>query len=1049
MTVRGNIEAVYPVTPVQEGILFHVLYAPESPLYFQQYTAIIEGALDVELFRRSWDVVIARHQPLRSLLTWERRDQPLQIVRGTVTPEWHVEDWSRTADHGERLEAFLEQDRGRGFDLEVAPLMRFAVFDLGRGRHQFVWSHHHIVVDGWSMGIVLDEVFRSYAALAAGEEPDLPPPADYRAYVAWLREHDATAAEPYWRQLLAGFTAATPLRIERAAASAPWAERHAEVAVRLDATRTAELADVARRSGLTVNTLLRGAWALLLHAYSGSDDVVFGAASSGRPPAVDGAMDMVGMFVNTLPVRIAIDPAQQVVDWLHRVQDQQLATSAFETTPLAAIQRWSEVPHGEPLFTSLLVFENVPEPAAPVSGLRTSEVRYLQRSNYPLAVLVMPGAEMELIFLYDADRYDPAVIRRMAGQLDHVLRAMAAGMAQSLGDVSVLPPSELEEILVTWNEATADIPLQRTMHELIVAAAEANPDRVAVTDGQVAITYRELVDRAHAVASQLQGLDVAPNVRVAVAMERSPAAVVAIVGVLCAGGAYVPVDPNQPDMRRRYVLDDTASAAVIVATGAASGGDLPEIALDESGDIVAAPGGEGGGAGGRRAGPDDLAYVLFTSGSTGRPKGVAVRHRNLVASTHVRRTVYPGRVESFLLVSPFIFDSSLVGLFWTLYDGGTIVLPASRMEQDLRHLAGLVADYDVTHTLALPSLYTLLLEHAPPGTLESLQVVMVAGEACPPHVAERHHARLPTALLVNEYGPTEGTVWCTAHRIAPGDGAGADGSPGRIPIGRPIPNAEIYILDSERRPVPVGVPGELCIGGAGLAAGYLNHPELTEKHFVEAALPAVGAVRLYRTGDVGRFYPDGTIDLLGRLDHQVKIRGQRIELSEIEMVLRSHPDVREAAAVVHEPGAGSSGTSQPVIVAFVASSAEPEELRRYLAARMPEVMVPSLVAPLAELPLGATGKIDRKALPQPEFERARHSGGSEEPRSELERTLAGIWADVLGIERIGITDNFFELGGDSISSIRIIARAHEAGITLTPRQFFETPTVAELAAAVE
>lgn len=1043
--MRGNIEAIYPLTPVQEGILFHTLYAPESPLYIQQYTTVLEGDLDVGILRGSWDHVIGRHQTLRSLLAWEGREQPLQIVRGRVQPEWLIEDWRAEPDTAERLQAFLEADRNRGFDLAVAPLMRFAVFHIGDGRHQFVWSHHHIVVDGWSMGIVLDEVVRTYAALRADAEPALPPAADYRRYVEWLQSHDGSGAEAHWRSKLRGFDVATPLRIEKTSLPTPWAEHHAEEIVRISATQTAAISEAARRNGLTLNTLLRGAWSLILGRYSGRDDVVFGATAAGRPLAVDGAMDLVGMFINTLPVRVQIDPGTLLIDWLHAIQDEQIEGASYETTPLADVQGWSDVPSGQPLFTSLLVFENVPVPSNEPSGLRSTEVRYLQRSNYPLALLVMPLEELELIFLYDADRFDRDVIRRMAQQLEHVLVEMVDHMDGTIESIEVMPDAERDEILVAWNDTAASYPDDQTMHDLIVAAAATAPDRLAVTDGTTEFTYAELVSGANTIANTLQSLGVGPGACVAIAMPRSPAMVAAILGVMCAGAAYVPLDPAQPAARRDYVLADTAAAAIIVADGATvePSPALPIVVLDRRAAIVTAPPAEAAARAMPAARPEDLAYVLFTSGSTGRPKGVAVTHQNLVASTHVRRTVYPGRVGAFLLVSPFIFDSSLVGLFWTLYDAGTIVLPAPRMEQDVRHLASLIEGHHVTHTLALPAVYDLLLEHAAPGQLESLEVMMVAGEACPPALAERHHAKQAATLLVNEYGPTEATVWCTAHTVTAADAKRRHGElPARIPIGRPIPNARVYVLDAAMRPVPVGVPGELCVAGAGLTAGYLGHPELTEQQFVTIDVPEVGEERIYRTGDMARFRPDGTLDLLGRLDHQVKVRGQRIELSEIEMVLQDHPGVRAVAAVVR------TDASAPILVAYAESTVAGDDLRRHLAERLPEVMVPSVVVTLDTMPKGATGKIDRNRLPAPDLSTAVPGSGPAAPMTDAEETLAAIWAEVLGLPSVAATDDFFELGGDSILSIRIIARAHEAGFSITPRQFFETPTVAELAAAL-
>ncbi len=1038
-----NIDAIYPLTPVQQGILFHTLYAPDSPLYFQQYTCVLHGALDADVFRKSWQLVIDRHPALRSLFAWEGREQPLQIVRKTAEADWEEGDWAAAdaAEQDRLLEGFLEADRRRGFVLDAAPLMRFAIFRTGEQTHRFVWSHHHIIVDGWSMGVVLDEVFRSYEALASGSQSDLAAPPPYRDYVRWLKAQDAAPAEAFWRGELSGFGAATSPRIGERPNGAGWAERHAEEVIHISAEGSAGAAGFARRHGLTINTIFRAAWALLLSRYSSSDDIVFGATVAGRPPELPGALDMVGLFINTVPVRLAVPTDQAVLDYLHVVQARQVAASAHETAALVDVQGWSDVPGGEPLFETLLVFENVPNPGSAASSLTTSDIRYLQRSNYPLAVLVMPGDEIEVIFLYDADRYEGAIIGRMARQLAHLVEALVAAPDTRLGDLQALPSAELVEVLHHWNATAAEYPIDGTAHQMMLEAAAAHPERVAVVGSGVVVTYRELAARAEIVARHLTRLGVGPDDRIGIDMPRSPGMVVAIFGVLMAGAAYVPIDSGLPPLRRSLLLEETAARAVITEPGTDSGDEsLPAIHVDGAGAVTAAPEPASPATSLAASGPDDLAYVIFTSGSTGTPKGVAVSHRSLVNSTTARLGAYGEPVDTFLLLSPFIFDSSVAGLFSTLTQGGTLVLPGPRMEQDVAHLAELIATHDVTHTLALPTLYNLLLEWADPVLLRSLRLVMVAGEPCPPDLVRRHFAALPDTALVNEYGPTESTVWCTVHRLDPSP------SPAgtlRVPIGTPIANTQVYLLDGSARPVPVGVPGEIHVGGVNLARGYLGRPELTAERFIEVDVPLVGPTRLYRTGDLARYLPDGSLDLLGRADHQVKLRGQRIELGEIEMVLRQHPGVRDAVVVLDHPA--EPHRSAGALGAYVEGEADIDDLRGFVAQRLPQVMIPGLWVVVGALPRGATGKIDRGSLPA--FGDAPSEAGSEfvAPHGPVEQQLAAIWESVLGIEPIGATDNFFELGGDSILSIRIIARAHQAGMTISPKQFFEHPTVAGLA----
>jgi amino acid adenylation domain-containing protein len=1037
-----NIEAILPLTPAQEGILFHTLLAPESPLYFQQYTCGLDGPLDPDAFRAAWDVVVGRHQALRSLIAWKGRDRPLQIVRERVRPEWAVED-VRGVDEAEveaRVEAFLDRDRSRGFDLEVAPLMRFALF-VGDDRHRFVWSHHHIVVDGWSMGIVLDEVFEAHAAIVAGEPPDLPTPPDHREYVRWLQARDRSRDETHWRGIVGDFTMPTAIGIERRDASeSPWAERHLEQAVRLPPDTTERLGRFARSNGLTLGTVLAGAWALVLSRYGPSDDVVFGTTVSGRPPEVDGALGMVGLFINTLPVRVLVDPDAPLVDWLADIQRRQVATGPFESTPLVDVQAWSGVPGGEPLFRSLLVLENVPHPSVGRGPLRASRVRYLQRSNYPLAILVMPGDSLEVVVLHDADRFDPAAIGRLADHFTTVLTSIADHAPTRVAEVGFFPEDEARRI-GEWNATAHPFPEDASITDLIEMVVEDGPERPAVLGPSGSLTYGELGRRADAVADALRAAGVGQGDRVVVAMDRSPGAIVAAVGILRADAVYVPVDPTSPPARLESLAAGVSAAATVADDITLVPAGVAGLVVGTTGDLLERLPGPGSTAPPRSApsGPDDIAYVMHTSGSTGAPKGVAVTHRSLVNSTLARLRAYDEPIGRFLLVSPLFFDSSLAGLFATLTQGGALVLPEPDGEKDLHRLGDLVHDHAVTHLLALPSLHGLILEHVDAARLQSLRLVMVAGEACPPGVVERHRSHLPGVTIANEYGPTEATVWATVHVIPP---AATGVVEGRVPIGQPIANMAIHVLDRRGRPTPVGVVGEVHVAGVGLAHGYLGDPASTAERFVVADPWGMGPVRLYRTGDVGRWTANGLLDLLGRMDDQVKVRGRRIEPGEVESVLAEHPAVRSVAVVVVGEGPGAR------LVAHVEPEVGSDELRAFAAERLPPALVPSVVVAHHDLPRGSTGKIDRSLLadldvPMPE------GRSSRPPSGPVETALAAIWADVLGLEEVGATDDFFDLGGDSLLSIRIMARAHREGLSITPQLFFEHPTIAGLAALVD
>lgn len=1027
---NANIEAIFPLNAVQDGVLYHTLYSPGSSLYVQQYVASIEGPLDPDRFESAWKTVIGRHQAMRSFVTWDERDQPLQVVRGSVTPEWNRRDWSglEVEKQNEQLEQFLADDRQRGFTLDVAPLMRFALVRLGPETWRFVWTHHHIVLDGWSLGIVLEEVFAVYET---GGASTLEEPVPLRNHVAWYRQQDWSTAETFWRSVVDEATSATQLGIERAGAVRPWAERQLETVLPLSADLSDALRRLGQSAGVSLSTVFRAAWALLLSRYSGEQTVTFGAAVAGRPPELPGALEIVGMFINSVPVRVELDPDSTLDSLLARLQADQMAGLAHESTPLSQIQAWAGSTGDAPLFQSLLVFENVPQALPSGGGIAVVAAEYRQESNYPLSVLVMPGEEMRIHLLHDPDRFDAAEISRLLDHLATTLRSMADAPTDPVRRIESLSDGELASALADPVAPDPDLVPATTVHELIVNRARAIPDSVAIVGGDRSISYRELDLRSGALAATLRETGIGPGHVVGVAASRSPDTVVAMVAVLRTGAAYVPVDPDAPADRRAFVLADTSSRIVV-----GDDLDVPEgIVRLAVGD--AKPGSVGD-ASGLSAGPDDLAYVMYTSGSTGQPKGVMVTHANLISSTLARRGVFGRSPSVFLVVSPLFFDSSVAGLYWTLVEGGTVVLPEPDMEHDVHHLAGLIERHSVTHTLMVPSLYALLLDLATASRLASLEAVMVAGEACPAPLVQSHHTLMVGVRMFNEYGPTEATVWCTVAELSPDDAREP------VSIGAPIPGTAVFVLDHLLRPTPPGAVGELCVAGPGVARGYLGRPDLTADSFVDLELASGSSCRVYRTGDLARQDADGRLVLAGRRDHQVKIRGQRIELGEIEAVLKSHPAVREAAALTQsEDGGKPTG-----VVAFVEpAEVDPSELRAYAAERLPRVMVPNVVVAL-DLPRGATGKVDRRALETRDIEVSPATSFAE-PASQTERALAEIWSAVLGVEKVGLHDNFFDLGGDSILTIRIIARAHESGLSITPRQFFDHPTVAELAEVLD
>lgn len=1035
-----NIEAIYPLSPLQEGLLFHSLLAPDSPVYFEQVSCRLNNLKYPRMFQRAWQLAVDRHASLRACFYWKNRKQPLQIVRRNCQLKWTEDDWRRSNQAGltGRLESFLEADRRDGFDLSRAPLMRCALFQVTDTDYQFIWSHHHLILDGWSASLVIEDVLNTYESFSTGNETCVSiSPRPFREYISWLAKRRSSLDEAFWRTNLKGFSIPTNIEMPKVASvSGPGDTEYHEKEIHLSPGITAKLQDLAQQHRLTLSCIVQGAWALLLSRMSGNSDVVFGATVSGRPAELEGVESMVGVFINALPVRAYTPPDAFLLTWLQQLMESQVEREEHAHNSLVDIHTWSEVLSGMPLFESLVIFENYPLRGSE-TRLKVNDLHLFRQTNYPLTLEASPGTTLKLAISYETSRFEDEAVAQILRRLQLLLEQFAAHPERRLCELTVLTAEEREQIR-RRNDTATPFPFDNGFHGLFEEWTHETPDAIALAIEGQHISYRELNRRANQMARHLRTYGVGAEILVGVFVERSIDMIIAILGILKAGGAYLPLDPAYPADRLAYMIEDSGAPIIIAqeklqdripsvwAQMIFIDSAWPEVELQSDQDLDAS------------VLPENLAYVIYTSGSTGYPKGVEITHRglcNLSRAQHLQLSSGPG--SHILQFSSLSFDASAWEIAMSLGSGAALHLATSENLLPGPALAHVLASENISHVTLPPS----ALEMLPASTLPNLQTLIVAGEACSPDlIAQWQSGR----RFVNAYGPTESTVCATMW-----DCRRECASP---PIGSPLPNTRTYLFDAQHNPTPTGHIGELYLGGVNLARGYLRRPGLTAQRFVPDPMSGEPGARLYMTGDLVRCGTDGQLVFIGRADHQVKIRGHRIELGEVEAALSKIKGVKQAVVVA----GADSGSRNSLIAYFIADPStragkevDPAILRRSMQERLPEYMIPNSFVQIESVPLTPNGKVDRKALSLLGSGTSPLAGAFRPPRDILEQKLAHIWEETLDVRPVGAEDNFFLLGGHSLLAVRLMAWIEQDfGVQLPLATLFSSPTVAQLAATL-
>jgi amino acid adenylation domain-containing protein len=1061
--VGKDIEDIIALTPMQEGMLFHYLKDPGSDYYFEQLCLTVTGGIDLNGFKRAWEVVVETNEMLRTRFSWEKLNEPVQVVLKKHSPRFIFYDLSDKdkgykGDSRRLLEEVKFNDRKETFDLQEVPF-RITLCKTGTDKYEMIISNHHILYDGWSGGIILEEFLDAYGR--QGKKDLLLPTVKtkFKEFVRWLQNRDAAKEETYWREYLAGFESRTEISLKRKTGGV--FKEPGDYCFKLSSSSRDALGRFVKKHNITTASFLYGAWGILLQKLNNSDDIILGTTVSGRPANIKGIEHVVGLFINTIPLRVQAHPDEHISSLLKRTHRTLTAREEYESTSLVKIKEWGGVNNQEELFDSIVVLENYPLDRLllkKTGAVAIDSYSVFEMTHYDLAVGISIFSGLDVRFVYNKTAFAETIIERLSRLFTFIIEDIPANAGKAVSRLEIISGDEKKQILDDFNDTRRDYPADRTIPGLFAAQVEKNPDQTAVSCEDMHLSYNELFVRAGNLAVILRKKGITTDTVAALKAGRSLEMMIGIMGILEAGGAYLPIVPDLPHERSEYMIKDSNAAFMLTA------GEIPDVL---KGTACCAPTISPGTCNL----PLSLAYIIYTSGTTGNPRGVMIEHRQLVNFIYHMYHSYGGNFtvrDRCLGLTPITFDVSVCELFLPLVFGSRLVLLPEERRSNVYDLAETILAKEITFAYIPPGLLReVSIELRGQGPGPRLDKLLVGVEPIREEVLKEYLDLNPGMQILNGYGPTETTICSTTYRYRPGSP-----EPGReiVPIGLPLANTVILLLDRNGLMVPVGVPGEICISGDGVGRGYLNRPELTAEkfdrnlwdnhdkknksflggpggRFFKKAPLAAGGI-LYKTGDLACWLPDGNIRFLGRIDHQVKIRGHRIEPGEIEYRLMRFSGIEKAVVIACEDERGGRYLCAYVSPPVSASPRSPE-LREYLSGCLPPYMIPAYIIQVEAFPMTPSGKVDRKALPFPPILQiaAAAQGPTAGPRDEIEEKVVGLWSGVLKIdkEKIGIDDNFFESGGHSLSAALLLNRIHKSlDIKVPLVTMFEAPTIRKL-----